>query len=104
MCRVESSSAGEQSARLGPLSIVRERTSPAALHGFCLGDLPDFVAEIEQAGPLANEHQRQIADAARTAGADPSYRDCPSWRAEYDNRRAAKLVDLPGERREYRAA
>lgn len=99
LCRVESTSRGQRSASAGPVSVVRERESPAALHGFCLGDLPAYVEEIVEAGALANDQQRQIAAAAAASAARPSYRDCPSWQAETTNRMTAKLVDQPGERR-----
>lgn len=58
-----------------------------------------FAAEVEQLGPLAGDHEREVAEAARWSGADPSYVQCPSWQAEKQNRGATKLVDQPSTRR-----
>jgi hypothetical protein len=100
LCRVETTERGERSDKAGPVSVVRERTSPASLHGFCLGDLRDYCDEVDSLGPLANAHQREVAASVSRTGADSAgYTKCPSWRDEVDNRRASKLVDQPGRRR-----
>lgn len=100
LCRVESTERGVRSAKAGPVSIVRERTSPASLHSFCLGDLARYAAGVELLGPLATEEQRRIAAAVRASGSGGAdYTGCPSWRDERENSAASKLVDLPGQRR-----
>lgn len=99
LCGAESSERGLRDDKAGPIALIRERTSPASVHGYCLGDLPAFVEQVEQLGPLATDEQRRIADAARASGADPDFTECPSWRAEWENTHARKLVDLPNTRR-----
>lgn len=103
LCRVDSTERGQRSAKAGPVAIVRERTSPGALHGYCLGELQRWAhGEAAELGPSATEAQRTTAEAARRSGVELDYTRCPSWRAECGNRRVAKLVDQPGQRREYR--
>lgn len=103
LCRVDSTERGQRSAKAGPVAIVRERTSPGALHGYCLGDLQQWATgEAAELGPVGTDEQRRTAAAARRTGVVLDYTHCPSWRAERDNRRATKLVDQPGQRREYR--
>jgi hypothetical protein len=99
LCRVDSTERGQQDARRGPLAVVRATTSPAALYGYCLGRLPDVVELDDDLGALATQAQRDLAAAVRRSGARPDYSRCPSWRAEQDNRQAAKLADQPGKRR-----
>lgn len=100
ICRVESTERGIRAAGAGPVSLVRERTSPASLHGFCLGDLREYCETVELDGPLATDEQQRIAAAVRATGAGGTdYTGCPSWRAEKDNPATTKLVDQPGRSR-----
>lgn len=99
LCRVESTDRGQRDAKAGPVSLVRATTSPASFHGYCLGRLQAFAAEVEQLGPLATDEERRIAAMARASGAEPDHTACPSWTAERDNRDARKLVDQPNTRR-----
>jgi hypothetical protein len=101
LCRADSTERGiATTGRTGPIAIVRERTSSAALHGYCLGDLEEYAGEVIDLGPLASEEQvraRLVAEDLRAHGVRRTYRNCPSWRAEVHNRLATKLADQPGE-------
>lgn len=104
LCRVDSTTRGEQSATAGPVALVRAATSPASYYGYCLGQLQRVVEVEHDLGAFATSAEIDIADRARNSGAELNYTECPSWRAEWLNRQAAKLVDQPGERRVHRAA
>lgn len=101
LCKADSTERGIASTgRTGPVAIVRERTSSAALHGYCLGNLEEYAGEVIDLGPLASDEQvraRLVADDLRAHGVRRTYRNCPSWRAEVHNRSATKLADQPGE-------
>jgi hypothetical protein len=100
LCRVESTERGQRSAKAGPIALIRASQSPASFHGFCLNRLPTFVDEVEEDyGVFTTPIERHVAASAGAAGSDPRYTACPSWRSEYRNRHAAKLVDLPNHQR-----
>lgn len=103
LCRVDSTERGQQDDRRGPLAIVRASTSPAAHFGFCHGRLQAAVALDDDLGALAPTAIRDLAAAVRRSGAHPDYSSCPSWRAEQDNRLAARLAEQPGRRRVHAA-
>lgn len=103
LCKADSTERGvATTGRTGPVAIVRERTSPGALHGYCLGDLDEYAQDVIDLGPLATDEQQRtavLAEDLAAHGVARSYRQCPSWRAELRNTRAAKLADQPGEER-----
>jgi hypothetical protein len=101
---VDSTDRGQQDKRRGPLAIVKATASPASYFGYCLnGRLQQAVALDDDLGALSTPELRDIADRARNSGARLSYAECPSWRAEQDNRRAERLAEQPGRRRVHAA-
>lgn len=99
LCRVDSTDRGQQDASRGPVALVRATTSPAAHFGYCHGRLAAAVELDDELGALSTPALRDIADRARGSGAHMNYSQCPSWRAEQDNRMAARLAEQPGRRR-----
>lgn len=104
LCRIDSTTRGQHDAGAGPVALVRPTTSPAAFFGYCLNGKLQRVVDLEhELGALATPEQRDIAERARNSGATLSYDECPSWRAEALNRRAARLAEQRGERRVHSA-
>lgn len=95
LCRIDSTDRGQRDAHAGPVALVRAIDSPVSFHGYCHGDLTGAERQADDLGQEATPVQRGAALSSR-AGVRLCYRDCPSWRAERDNRNARRLAELPG--------